>query len=296
MIIVGGGPAGLSAAVVLGRCRRKVLLCDEGKPRNAASEGLHNYLGHDGIQPQELQRLGREEAARYGVELAEERVVDARCEQPGRRFVATLAGGRVVNSRKMLLATGIVDELPRVRGLAKLWGKSVHHCPYCDGWEWKDQPLAVYGRGEAGISLALKLKTWTRHVTLCTDGPCGLGRGDRQRLSRAQVVLRPQRIVRLIADGDRLRYIAFREGEALACSAMFCASAQRGSDLPERMGCRMLRPGVVETGEKERSNVPGVWVAGDASRDVQFAIVAAGEGAIAAVAINEELRAEAERE
>lgn len=295
VLIVGGGPAGLSAALVLGRCRRRVLLCDDGHPRNAATRAVHNYLGHEGVGPIELRRIGREEVARYGVELTDQRVVEARCERTGRLFEVTLADGRVEQGRKMLLATGVEDQLPGLPGLAPLWGRSVHHCPYCDGYEWRDQPIAVYGRGEAGLALAMKLKTWTRHVTLCTNGPTDLDRGARQQLSRAQIALRSERITRLEAEGERLRAVRFHEGRPLKCSAMFCATKQAASDLPERIGCRVVRAGLVETSEKEQSNVPGVWVAGDASRDVQFAIVAAGEGAIAGVAINEELRRDNEQ-
>lgn len=295
VIIVGGGPAGLSAAMVLGRCRRKVLLCDEGRWRNEASGGLHNYLGHEGIPPTELRRIGREEVAKYGVEMVDEAVTDAKCEQVGRLFRVWLARGRVERSRKLLLATGVRDDIPDVPGAAELWGKSVHHCPYCDGYEWRDQPVAVYGRGSAGIGLALKMRTWTRHVTLCTNGPTELARSELQRLSRVQVALRSERIVRLAAEGDRLQSVVFEEGEELDCRAMFCAAEHHASILPEKLGCRIMHAGVVDTEKMERTNVPGVWVAGDASREVQFAIVAAAEGAIAGVAINEELRTEGER-
>jgi thioredoxin reductase len=183
VVIVGGGPAGLSAALVLGRCRRRVLLCDAGQPRNAASAHLHGYLTRDGINPREFLRLGRSELAQYDtVEVRDVHVTDARCESS--RFSTTLATGETVCSRKLLLATGVVDNVPAIEGLRELYGKSIFHCPYCDGWELREQPMVVYGRGERGYGLSLELTGWTRDMVLLTDGPCELDEDQRERLER----------------------------------------------------------------------------------------------------------------
>ena len=144
VIIVGGGPSGLSAALALGRCRRKVLIFDKGEPRNAASKGMHGFLTRDGIEPLEFLRLGREELRRYpSVEFRSSEIVAAECKD--REFMARSESGEVFTSRILLLATGIVDELPPLPGIERFYGRSVHHCPYCDGWEHQDQPLAVFG-------------------------------------------------------------------------------------------------------------------------------------------------------
>src|ERR1044072_4531742 len=163
VIIVGAGPAGLSAAQILGRCRRDVLVCDAGHPRNAASHALHGYLTRDGLAPAEFLRIARDELQRYEtVELRQAEVVDADAVADG--FAVKLASGETLKSRKLLLATGVRDELPNIDGVSEFYGPSVFHCPYCDGWEPRDQPLAVSGRGENGSGLALELLLWSRNL------------------------------------------------------------------------------------------------------------------------------------
>jgi thioredoxin reductase len=289
VVIVGAGPAGLSAALVLGRCRRRVLVCDAGHPRNAASRALHGFLTRDGIEPAEFLRLGREQLGPYEtIELRHTKVTEAHRLASG--FEVTLTSGERVSSRKLLLATGVVDDVPAIEGLAELYGRSVFHCPYCDGWEERDQPVAVYGRGESGLGLALELLLWSHDLVLCTDGPSGLSEGDLKRLERHDIKLREDPIVRLEGSNGTLERIVFANGESLARNAMFFSSSQRqSSDLAQKLGCEFTEQGCVDTGDYETTKVPGLYVAGDASRLVQFVIVAASEGAQAAVAINKEL-------
>jgi thioredoxin reductase len=274
---------------MLGRCRRSVLVCDGGKPRNARSSGLHGYLTRDGINPAEFLRIAKEEAGQYPtVELHAGEVTDARITSGG--FVAFCSDGLQVSARKLLLATGVIDELPDVDGLAELYGTSVHHCPYCDGWEWRDQPLAVYGQGETGSALALGLTVWTNDVVLCTDGPSGLSAEEEKGLSWAGIEIREEAIVRLEGQNGQLRRVVFAEGEPLPRRALFFGSGQhQRSRLAERLGARFNDKGTVETGTCESTNVPGLYVAGDASKEAQFVIVAAAEGAEAGMAINKAL-------
>jgi thioredoxin reductase len=289
VIIVGAGPAGLSAALVLGRCRRRVLVCDAGHPRNAMSHGLHGYLSRDGIEPAEFLRLGREQLGRYEtVELRHTEVIDTRRLADG--FEIVLSNGERLSARKLLLATGVVDQVPDIEGLAACYGRSVFHCPYCDGWEMRDQPLAVYGRGENGAGLALELILWSRDLVLCTDGPSRLSELELQRLARHNIPVREDRIIRLEGNNGALQRVVFANGESLAVRGMFFSTGQRqGSELPQKLGCEITEQGCVNTGDYEMTNVPGLYVAGDASRLVQFVVVAASEGAQAAVAINKEL-------
>jgi thioredoxin reductase len=274
---------------MLGRCRRSVLVCDGGKPRNARSSGLHGYLTRDGINPAEFLRIAKEEAGQYPtVELHAAEVTDARITSGG--FVAFCSDGLQVSARKLLLATGVIDELPDVDGLAELYGTSVHHCPYCDGWEWRDQPLAVYGQGETGSALALGLTVWTNDVVLCTDGPGGLSAEEEKGLSWAGIEIREEAIVRLEGQNGQLRRVVFAEGEPLPRRALFFDSGQhQRSRLAERLGARFNDKGTVATGTCESTNVPGLYVAGDASKEAQFVIVAAAEGAEAGMAINKAL-------
>lgn len=289
-VIVGGGPAGLSAALILGRCRRRVLVCDAGRPRNAAAREIHGFLTRDGIAPAELRRIARRQLEPYGVELVRGEVTGARRTKDG--FTVALAGGRIVSTRMLLFATGVVDRLPAVDGLRALYGKSVFHCPYCDGWEVRGRPLAVYGRGKGGAGLALSLKTWSRDVALLTDGHGRIPASARKALAARGIPVFGRRISRL-EQGAAGFDVVFRNGERLARRALFFSTGQDHScDLPRRLGCRFTGKGAIRTDRFERTGVPGLFVAGDASRDVQLAIVAAAEGAKAAFAINRELQEE----
>jgi len=285
-IVVGGGPAGLSGALMLGRCRRSVLVCDAGQPRNARSAGLHGYLTRDGMQPDEFLRLARQDLARYPtVEFHRGEIVEARRTSGG--FSVVCADGLRLSARKLLLATGVVDEIPEIEGLEELYGKSVHHCPYCDAWEWRDQPLAVYGRAEPATALALALTVWSDDVVLCTDGPGGLSEEEEQQLDQAGVEVREDRVVRLEGRDGLLERVAFAEGDPLPRRALFFSSGQhQRSQLAAKLGADFNAKGTVDTGSCEVTNVPGLYVAGDASKEAQFVIVAAAEGTAAGMAIN----------
>jgi thioredoxin reductase len=296
VVIVGAGPAGLSAALILGRARRRVLVCDAGRPRNALSHGLHCYLTRDGIEPAEFLRLGREELRLYEtVELKQSEVTDARrlLEDGAENFEVTLSNGQRLASRKLLLATGVIDELPAIEGLPAFYGTSVFHCPYCDGWEMRDEPLAVYGRGENGLGLALELSFWSGNLVLCTDGPPELSDKDIQRLEKRNIPLNENKISGLEGSAGVLERVVFSNGESLAVRGMFFSTGQKqGSDLPQKLGCKFTEQGSIRTYDYEMTDVPGLYAAGDASRFAQFAIVAASEGVLAAVAINKELMQE----
>src|SRR5215470_11970315 len=168
VIVVGGGPAGLSAALMLGRCRRHVLLCDLRQPRNRRSRALHGYLTRDGVAPSELNNLGRRELAAYDIELRCTGVTSARREAD--HFQVALGTGAEEAARYLLIATGVIDDLPAISGFEACYGQSIFHCPYCDGWECRDRRLAAFGRGSKAEGLALALRTWSRDVVLCTNG------------------------------------------------------------------------------------------------------------------------------
>lgn len=292
MVIVGGGPAGLSAALVLGRCRRQVLICDAGKPRNASSRALHGYLTRDGVVPLEFLRLAREEIRQYGIEPRASTVTEIACINDG--FRLTLDSGETLSTRAVLLATGVQDRLPEVPGLEECYGITVHHCPYCDGWEVRDKRLAVLGQGSGAAGLALSLKTWTRDVSVFTNGRPRIHSRHLQQLEEQRIPVYEPPITRVDHVGGHVQRLLLEDGRAIPSDAVFFATGQRPqSDLPRQLGCELTRKGVVKTDHLGQTKVPGLYVAGDASRDVQFVIVAAAEGAKAAVAINKSLQARA---
>jgi thioredoxin reductase len=289
VIVVGAGPAGLSAALILGRCRRRVMVIDAGHPRNARAQALHGFLTRDGIAPLELLRIGREQLKQYrSVRLLRGVVEDARPSRAG--FLVRLASRQRFEARRLLLATGVVDHVPRLEGIDAFYGRSVFHCPYCDGWEVRDRRVAVYGHGRTGAGLALDLTGWTRQITLCTNGRSRPSAVLSRRLDAHGIAVNSARIDRLEGANGILRRIVFRDGAKLACRAMFFSTPQhQRSDLAARLGCRFTGKGAVHTGWCESTNVRGLFVAGDASRNVQLAIIAAAEGAEAAFAINKSL-------
>jgi thioredoxin reductase len=288
VIIVGGGIAGLSAALILGRCRRRVLIFDSGRPRNAVSRGVHGFLSRDGTDPMEMRRLGREQLAPYSsVRWQEQEVVAAAARE--NCFEVTTAAGEVFYARMLLLATGVVDCLPAVEGMAHFYGRGVYHCPYCDGWEMRDRPLAVYGRGAEGVELALELKEWSHDLLLCTDGE-ELSTDLQQRLQRHGIDLRSEPLLRLEGK-EELERLVFASGEAIDRAGLFFLSGiVQHSPLPAMLGCQVDTMGVVKTGSLQQTPIPGLFLAGDAARSVKLAIVAAAEGAEAAFAINRDLR------
>ena len=294
VIIVGGGPAGLSAALVLARCCRSVLVLDDGAPRNGPSQALHGYLTRDGMSPADFLGLAREEVEGYGVEIIDAKVREARVlgDPDGRaRFEVSLDEDRTFQSRRMLLATGIRDRLPEIEGANTFFGRGLYYCPYCDAWGHRDGPIATYGRGSAAVGAAVALTTWSDDVTACTDGE-PISDDERSWLAANGVALREEPIARL-EGGDVLERIVFEDGPPLACPALFFNTSRvQHSSLPRLLGCEYDEHGEVLTEADQSTCTPGLYIAGDADGDVQFIVMAAAEGAQAAVTINHALQHE----
>ena|SRR5436190_7111802 len=290
VLIVGGGPAGLSAALMLGRCRRRVLVCDVGEPRNRRAAALHGYLTRDGMAPAAFNDLGRRELPQYGIEFRCVGVTAAAAD--GNHYCVTLANGAAERARFLLLATGVIDDLPAIPGLDACYGRSVFHCPYCDGWEWRDRRLAVVGHAAHAAQLALGLRTWSGDLVLCANGR-RIQKSQRERLARNGIRVRQDRIAAIEHHDGMLSAIAFDRGEVLPRDAVFFTTGQHPqSALAQSLGCLLTHRGTIKTGNLCETNLPRVFVAGDASRDAQFVVVAAAEGVKAAMAINRALQAE----
>jgi len=293
VLIIGAGPAGMSAGLMLGRACRSVLVLDAGEPRNHAARHVNGYLGVEGARPQEHQHRGRQQLARYDVECVLDRAMFAESVRDSELptvFRVQCESGTTRLARKLLFATGVRDQLPQIPGLTDCYGLSVHHCPYCDGWEHRGQRLAALGaRVESARDLAHLLRGWSNRILLLTDGE-RLGAADCDDCDRLGIQWAEQKLLRLVHDEGKLRQIAFSDETTLAVDALFFSSgSEPASDLPRKLGCETKEKGQVETSSKQHTCVPGVFLAGDADGDVQFAIVAAGEGATAATAINQEL-------
>jgi len=293
VVIVGGGPAGLSAGLVLGRACRRVLICDSGTPRSWASKSQHAFLTRDGTPPGRFRELARAELRRYRrVAFRRTEIRSARRTRTG-GFSLVTDGGTRISCRKLLIATGVFDRLPPIPGAGALFGKGVFQCPYCDGWEFRGQPVAAYGKGGRGYEMARALTAWTRDIVLCSDGKATLSRGHRNELRANGIQVREVRIAGLEARRGALRAIEFRDGTTLPRRALFFDTPVTGqSRLAESLGCEFNRRGGVKCGRYEATNVPGVFVAGNIIKDVQLAIVAAAEGARAAFGINRALTRE----
>jgi thioredoxin reductase len=299
VVIIGGGPAGLSAALMLGRCRRKIIVLDSAQPRNAAARVFHGYLGRDGTEPRALMEAARQEVQHYGAEICSETAVRAERlpVEPRSAFLIETSTGRTLQCRKLLLATGLRDCLPDLPGVKECYGISVHHCPYCDGWEHRDQHLLAYGNtASAARGLARLLTNWSSRVTVLTDGqpPESV---ELTAQDRARLAFRPEPVEALLHTSGKLHAAVFKSGEQLAADALFFNVGQEPHcDLPRKLGCSFAKDAIARSQRKQRTNVPGLFLAGDVDGDVQFVAVAAAEGATAAVAINRELQEEDWRE
>ena len=292
-IIVGGGPAGLNAAVVLGRSRRKVLLFDTSTHRNRHSHGMHNYLTRDDIIPQEFLKLSLKEIQKYGVKRLRHKIVSAAKNNEG-VFNVTDDQGNIYHAKKLLIATGLQDNVPTIPGFKELYGKSVFHCPYCDGWEVRDKEIGVYARNKNGFELALSLKSWSKKITYYADGRNKLKPAEVEALAAHNIRIISYPIERLQANGNKLQAVVFKNGDTSKCDALFFVNGfVQQCDLAETFGCNMTKKGVVQTNRNQETNIEGLYVAGDASKDMHFVVVAAAEGAKAGVIINKALQKEA---
>jgi thioredoxin reductase len=295
--VIGAGSAGLAAALTLGRCRRRVLVCDGGPPRNEASPAVHGFLSRDGIRPAELLRLGREQLQPY--ETVQVRNVKVKeISQKGRGFQiegeTEQSRPFVGTARKVLLATGVEDLLPPLPGMRELWGRGVLHCPYCHGWEVRDQPLAVYGRGRTVTGLALLVSRWSRDILVVTDGPGHLTPNARQRLRREGIEINEKKLTRLIGTRSQdLKCLEFEDGSQVPRAALFLhAPQQQRSALAEALGARLNSKGAVWVDSRCETSVSGLYAAGDTTPGTQQALLAAAEGNKAAICLNEVLTRE----
>lgn len=287
--IIGGGPAGLNAALVLGRARRTVVLIDDGRPRNRVTHEVHNFLTRDGISPSEFRRIAREQIHRYpNVEFVQDTAVNVAGADGD--FRVTTAQGTFVRSKKLLFALGMKDVPLPIDGLADVYGTSAFVCPYCDGWEHRDKPIALIASGEGAMHMAKTIAGWTRTFVICTNGPAGLNEQQREELRERRIHVFESRISCIDSVEGQVRHLVLSDGTVVACQAIFFSPMLvAGSRLPQLLGCQVLESGAVLIDDIGRTNVPGVFSAGDVATKLYQAITAASMGSIAAIGINSDL-------
>jgi len=290
-IVIGGGAAGLSAALVLGRARRRVLVLDAGEQSNRPAHGIGGLLGHDGLAPEELYERGRAELAAYSsVELRDVRVTGGSREDD--RFILTTGEGEALDAARVLLATGMDYAAPDLPGVAELWGGPVFHCPYCHGWEVRDGRLAVLGN-LAAAHRALLLRRWSADVVLLTDGPADLDADERARLDAAGVPIVERGVTGVRGSDGALDAVLFADGEELPRDGLLVpAPLRQRSSIATDLGAELTERGTVDVDAFGQTTVPGLYAAGDVCAAMPQAAGAIADGSRAAAAINDDLLAE----
>ncbi len=285
VVVVGGGAAGLSAALVLGRARRRVAVVDAGSPRNAPAAHMQGVLSRDGMPPAELLRTGRSEIARYGVALIDDTVEGV---EPG--FEVRLDRGDFLQARRILLATGAIDMLPDLPGVAERWGRDLLHCPYCHGWEVRDRPIGVLGTHPAATAHAQLVRQWSDDVILFPH-VLNVDGSDRSAMRARGITIVEGPVARLVVENDRLVGVEMEDGRVVPRDAVFVRTVNRpsGADLIAALGCHVDDLGFVTVDEGGRTSVPGVWAAGNVVDPRAQVITSAGAGSAAAIAINADL-------
>ncbi|SOD98719.1 NAD(P)/FAD-dependent oxidoreductase [Blastococcus haudaquaticus] len=285
VVVIGGGAAGLSAALVLGRARRRVAVVDSGEPRNAPAAHMQGFLTRDGMAPADFATTGRREVAGYGVELVDDRVTRI---DPG--FLVHLSGGRLLRARRILVATGVGDDLPGVPGVRERWGRDLLHCPYCHGWEVRDQPLGVLAGAPGSVQHAQLVRQWSDDVVFFAH-TSALTTAERVQLEARGIQLVRGEVARLVVEADRLTGVELADGRIIERTAVFVrpVSAPSSDCLLTGLGCAVDEAGSVSVDPTGRTSAFGVWAAGNVVDPRAQVITSAGAGSAAAIAINADL-------
>jgi len=288
VVVVGSGAAGLSAALVLSRARRNVLVVDSGTPRNAPAAHMHGFLSRDGLPPGELLAIGRDEVKGYGAAITEGAVTDLVAHgETG--FWVLLADGQRISTRRLLIATGLRDELPDIPGLRDRWARDVLHCPYCHGWEVRDQQLGVLGGSPEAVRYAQIIRQWADDVVYFTE-PGSLTAAESSQLVARAIGIVEGTVYQILVDDDRLSGIEMEDGRVIPREAIFVPPRfVPNNELLVGLGCNLDDRGWVTVDPTGHTSIPGVWVAGNLANPRAQVITAAGEGSAAAIAINADL-------
>ncbi|MDK8180325.1 NAD(P)/FAD-dependent oxidoreductase [Paenibacillus sp. UMB4589-SE434] len=291
--IIGGGPAGLNAALILGRARRKVAIMDNNQPRNAVTHASHGFITRDGVTPAEFRRIALEEVKCYPlVDHLQSEVVSVDTTPFGFELVDSV--GHRLQARKLILATGVKEIYPEIEGFYPLYGKSLFNCPYCDGWELQDQALVVVSEFSNLFHMAKLLLNWSKDLVVCTNGKASLTDKHKQQLQSKGIVVMEQAIAAFIGQNGRLEHVCFADGTQIPRAGGFVTPTfVQSAPFAERLGCEMLAAGGIKTDGKGRSAIPGLYIAGDTSYVAPSQVVfAAADGSQTAMSVNLDLTEE----
>ncbi|MCI2255031.1 NAD(P)/FAD-dependent oxidoreductase [Domibacillus sp. PGB-M46] len=293
VVIAGGGPGGLNAALVLGRSLKKVLVIDEDRPRNSATLRSHGFLTRDGASPDEIREIAREQLKTYpNVTFIKDVVEDV--ERKNGLFMVKTKNGKMASGRKMIFATGMKDHLPDIPGLDKVYGKTVFHCPYCDGWERQHDPIALFADGKALLPFVKLIFNWSKDLIVFSNGPAGITAEEKKQLTHYNIPLIETPIANLQSTNGQLENVVLQNGDSIRRTGGFMASTgeRQGSSLPARLGIRLNDQHEYVTGQHGQTEIKDLFIIGDAKNTFTSLVGAASQGYEAAVKINGDFAAE----
>lgn len=292
VIIIGGSYAGLSAALALGRAIREVLIIDGGTPCNRQTPHSHNFLTQDGNTPAEISAIGKAEVLHYPTIQFKEGVASNVIVQEG-YFEVIVDGDRVFRARKLLFATGQKDLMPAIKGIAACWGISVIHCPYCHGYEYKNQTTGILANGEPALELVKLISNWTDQLTVFTNGPSTLNAAQLLQLQQMNVGLEEGELQELVHENGAVQELRFKEGGAFQLNALYARPPfEQQCVLPEKLGCKITEGGHIAVNDLQQTSIPGIYAAGDNATGMRSVSSAVYTGSKAGAVINHELIAE----
>ncbi|SDN89824.1 NAD(P)/FAD-dependent oxidoreductase [Alkalicoccus daliensis] len=285
--VIGGGPAGLNAALVLGRSRRTTILFDDNKPRNAVTSESHGFITRDGVHPQELKRIAQEEIGKYpDVRIEAQRVI--RIHKENNVFQVETAAGEMYSAKKVILATGFKENLPEIPRVKEFYGKSLFSCPFCDGWELRDRPLAVIAEDQKAMHMAKIVSNWTDDIVVFTNGREVLSTEEKQLLEHKGIRVNEKKIASLLGENGMLEKVLLEDGSAVLRAGGFIAAEwKQAASFDETLGYELNEQGGIETDSWQRTKIDGLYACGDTriAGPAQL-VIAAGEGSMAAIAVN----------
>ncbi|WP_026582480.1 NAD(P)/FAD-dependent oxidoreductase [Bacillus sp. J33] len=289
-VIIGGGPSGLNAALVLGRAKRNTILFDEDKPRNAVTHESHGFITRDGIKPSEFKKLAKENLLKYpSISIQNQRIINIKKEN--RTFLIFSEDGHSYRTRKVLLSTGLKDVLPRIEGIHHFYGTSLFNCPFCDGWELRDRAIVVIGEDERVFHMTKMASNWSKDLVVCTNGKNILSTEQREVLNKRKIKVIEDKIVTLQGNKGRLKKIQFKNGKEIEREGGFVSTElKQATSFPQTLGCAMNKMGGIETDKMGRTNIEGVYASGDNSLSAPPQLInAASDGSKAAMGVISDL-------